>query len=77
MEDETAKDVPQEKKTEITNEILRLMDINGNNIIEREEFMYFTSNDGGKEKGVLPDFGTGPGHHWDIEMEYEIHHWEK
>jgi hypothetical protein len=28
----------------------------------------------GKE---LPDFGLGPGHHWDMEMEYEIHHWEK
>ncbi|RDL37249.1 uncharacterized protein BP5553_04682 [Venustampulla echinocandica] len=77
MEDETAKDVPEEKKTEIANEVLRLIDTNGNNVVERDEWMYFTSNDGGKEKGTLPDFGTGPGHHWDIEMEYEIHHWEK
>jgi hypothetical protein len=25
----------------------------------------------------LPDFGYGPGHHGDIEYEYEIHHFEK
>ena len=25
----------------------------------------------------LPDFGFGPGHHGDIEYEYEIHHFEK
>ncbi|TVY54691.1 putative calcium-binding protein [Lachnellula suecica] len=73
MEDETAKDVPQSKKDEITREILKLMDSNENGIVEREEFMAFVVD----KKGTLPDFGTGPGHHWDIEMEYEIHHWEK
>ena len=73
MEDETAKDVPQEKKDEIIREISKLMDTNNNNIVEREEFMAFVND----RKGALPDFGTGPGHHWDIEMEYEIHHWEK
>jgi len=30
-----------------------------------------------KSKVVLPDFGTGPGHHGDDEWEYEIHHFEK
>jgi hypothetical protein len=25
----------------------------------------------------LPDFGHGPGHHGDMEYEYEIHHFEK
>ena len=73
MEDETAKDVPQSKKDEIIHEISKLMDTNNNNIVEREEFMAFVND----RKGTLPDFGTGPGHHWDIEMEYEIHHWEK
>ncbi|TVY33317.1 putative calcium-binding protein [Lachnellula subtilissima] len=73
MEDQTAKDVPQSKKDEIIREITKLMDTNNNNIVEREEFMAFVVD----RKGALPDFGTGPGHHWDIEMEYEIHHWEK
>lgn len=73
MEDETAKDVPQSKKDAIIKEMMTIMDSNGNEIIEREEFMAFVVD----RKGTLPDFGTGPGHHWDIEMEYEIHHWEK
>ncbi|KAJ5054039.1 uncharacterized protein L3040_000324 [Drepanopeziza brunnea f. sp. 'multigermtubi'] len=73
MEDETAKDVPQSKKDEIVTQIMKLMDTNGNGIVERSEWIAFTQ-DG---KGTLPDFGTGPGHHWDMEIEYEIHHWEK
>ncbi|KAI9055736.1 hypothetical protein LZ554_000677 [Drepanopeziza brunnea f. sp. 'monogermtubi'] len=73
MEDETAKDVPQSKKDEILAQIMKLMDTNANGIVERSEWTAFTQ-DG---KGTLPDFGTGPGHHWDMEIEYEIHHWEK
>ena len=72
MEDESAKDVPQEKKDEIINEIMLLMDKNGNKVVERWEWDEYTR--AGKE---LPDFGLGPGHHWDMEMEYEIHHWER
>ncbi|OWO97384.1 hypothetical protein B2J93_3084 [Marssonina coronariae] len=73
MEDETAKDVPQSKKDEIRIEVMKLLDSNNNGIVEREEWMAFNL----ERKGTLPDFGTGPGHHWDMEMEYEIHHWEK
>ena len=51
---------------------MELMDKNGDGNVDKEEWMKFTG--GG---GTLPDFGLGPGHHWDIEMEYEIHHWEK
>jgi len=72
MEDESAKDVTEAKKNEVVDKIMELMDRNDNGLVEREEFMGFSNN-----KGVLPDFGLGPGHHWDIEMEYEIHHWEK
>ena len=72
MDDPSAKDVPQDKRDNIVNEIMRLMDTNGNRLIEKEEWLAFT--DAGKE---LPDFGLGPGHHWDMEMEYEIHHWER
>jgi hypothetical protein len=73
MDDPSAKDVPQEKKEEIVREVLKLMDSNNNGIVEREEWTDFTQ----ERKGTLPDFGLGPGHHWDIEIEYEIHHWEK
>jgi len=72
MEDETAKDVAQEKKDEIISEILKLIDENSNGVLEKEEWNRFT-----EKGGRLPDFGLGPGHHWDMEMEYEIHHWEK
>ncbi|TGO67574.1 hypothetical protein BOTNAR_0039g00100 [Botryotinia narcissicola] len=72
MEDETAKDVPQDKKDNILREILKLMDNNNNGQVEREEWDRYSG-----AGGLLPDFGLGPGHHWDIEMEYEIHHWQK
>jgi hypothetical protein len=73
MEDPSAKDVPQDKKDYVIREVMKLIDTNGNGVVEREEWLHFT----GEKKGLLPDFGLGPGHHWDMEMEYEIHHWEK
>ena len=73
MNDPSAKDVPQEKKDEILREVLKLMDHNENGQIDKHEWLQFT---GEGRKGTLPDFGLGPGHHWDMEMEYEIHHWE-
>ncbi|SZF05542.1 unnamed protein product [Blumeria hordei] len=69
MDDPSARDVPEMKKNEITRTILALVDKNANNIIEKSEFLEF--------EGALPEFGLGPGHHWDMETEYEIHHWEK
>lgn len=50
---------------------MQLLDHNGDGMITREEWMKFVA-----DGGVLPDFGTGPGHHGDDEYEYEIHHWE-
>lgn len=72
MDDPSAKDVPQDKKDNIVREVMRLIDTSGSGLIEKDEWMAFSN--AGKE---LPDFGLGPGHHWDMEMEYEIHHWEK
>ena len=72
MDDPSAKDVAQEKKDDLIKEIFRLLDVNGDKIVEHDEFMTFYARG-----QVLPDFGLGPGHHWDMEMEYEIHHWEK
>jgi hypothetical protein len=74
MDDPSAKDVPQEKKDEIIREVMKLMDNNSDGIIDKHEWLEFT---GEGRKGTLPDFGLGPGHHWDMETEYEIHHWEK
>ena len=73
MEDPSARYVSQEQKDKIVGDIMKMFDKNGNNLVEREEWMEVM----GEGKGTLPDFGLGPGHHWDIEMEYEIHHWEK
>ena len=66
------KEVSQEKKEEIIEKILGMIDGNRNNVVEKDEWMRFCED--GK---TLPDFGLGPGHHWDMETEYEIHHWEK
>lgn len=73
MDDPSAKDVSQEQKDQIVREILKMFDRNENGVVEREEWTDVV----GEGKGTLPDFGLGPGHHWDMEMEYEIHHWEK
>lgn len=72
MDDPSAVDVSQEKKDEILHDVLLAIDQNHNGIVEKWEWVRFSEF--GK---VLPDFGLGPGHHWDMEMEYEIHHWEK
>lgn len=70
--DESNKHVTEARKTEIVNEVLRLIDNNKDGVINRDEFEVFINH----ESGTLPDFGTGPGHHGDDEYEYEIHHWE-
>lgn len=52
--------------------ILELYDRDNSGTISRAEFIEVSA------KGVqLPDLGFGPGHHGDVEYEYEIHHWEK
>jgi hypothetical protein len=70
--DPTAKDIPQETRDRVVSVIMKLIDKDGNNRITRDEWMAFLDSG-----GTLPDLGTGPGHHGDIEYEYEIHHWEK
>ncbi|RKF55707.1 putative calcium-binding protein [Golovinomyces cichoracearum] len=69
MDDPSAKDVPEVKKSEVAKTILDLIDTNNDNLIDKREFIAF--------QGFLPDFGLGPGHHFDMETEYEIHHWQK
>jgi len=71
--DESNKDVPEERRVQIVQEILALIDANRDGRVSRDEFVRFIETDG----KTLPDMGTGPGHHGDDEYEYEIHHWEK
>ncbi len=54
LEDESQKDTPKEKRDEVVNEIMKLMDKDHDGQITHEEWMQF-NKDGGK----LPDFGVG------------------
>lgn len=70
--DESNKEVSAQRRTDIVNELMDLLDQDKDGVVSRDEWSQFTSS--GKR---LPDLGTGPGHHGDDEYEYEIHHWEK
>lgn len=72
LKDESTKDVPESKKQEVVDEVLKLFDADRSGTISMAEYII------GDARGQkLPDFGLGPGHHGDDEYEYEIHHFEK
>lgn len=50
LDDESTKDVSEEKREEVTREVYRLFDADHNGLIERAEFVH--------SKEVLPDFGV-------------------
>ncbi|KAF5014679.1 hypothetical protein F66182_14256 [Fusarium sp. NRRL 66182] len=61
-----------DQKENVVREVLKLFNPSGYGSVKRDEWMSQT------QAGFrLPDFGYGPGHHGDIEYEYEIHHFEK
>lgn len=61
-----------DQKENVVREVLKLFNPSGYGTVTRDEWMSQT------QAGFrLPDFGYGPGHHGDIEYEYEIHHYEK
>ncbi|KAG5993258.1 hypothetical protein E4U54_003416 [Claviceps lovelessii] len=70
--DRSNSDMTPERKVEIVQRVLQLLDANHDGVVEHDEFTDFMA-----KGGTLPDLGTGPGHHGDDEYEYEIHHWEK
>lgn len=72
LDDESNKDVSEERKVSAVREVFGVFDQGKTGFISRDEWMRLTAE--GKR---LPDFGLGPGHHGDMEYEYEIHHFEK
>ncbi|EAW13034.1 nucleobindin SSP120 [Aspergillus clavatus NRRL 1] len=72
MDDETNSKVSEERKQQALREVFSLFDTGNSGVITRDNWMRLVS------AGTrLPDLGFGPGHHGDIEYEYEIHHFEK
>ncbi|KAJ5719489.1 hypothetical protein N7493_007944 [Penicillium malachiteum] len=72
MDDESNKDMSETQKTDAIRQVFKLFDPDNTGFITQENWV----------KGIaagtkLPDLGCGPGHHGDIEYEYEIHHFEK
>jgi Ca2+-binding EF-hand superfamily protein len=72
MEDESNAALTEEQKQEALREVFSLFDPANTGFISRDNWMRLIAD------GVrLPDFGFGPGHHGDMEYEYEIHHFEQ
>lgn len=65
--------VPEEAKQTALRQIFSIFDPDRSGVITREAFVRLTAQEGKQ----LPDVGLGPGHHGDLEYEYEIHHFEK
>ncbi|CAF9940147.1 MAG: hypothetical protein HETSPECPRED_002179 [Heterodermia speciosa] len=72
LNDESARDTPDEKRREVIQDVLDRFDRDRDGFITKMEFI-----DAWREGQRLKDFGLGPGHHGDDEYEYEIHHFEK
>ncbi|KAL3472115.1 hypothetical protein BJX99DRAFT_236133 [Aspergillus californicus] len=72
MIDESNAGLSEQRKQEALREVFSLFDPASTGFISRDNWMRLIGD------GVrLPDFGFGPGHHGDIEYEYEIHHFEQ
>ncbi|KZZ89527.1 EF hand domain containing protein [Ascosphaera apis ARSEF 7405] len=72
MDDSSNSGVSEDRKQQALREIFAVFDPWRTGSITRDEFVQLSLS--GKK---LPDVGLGPGHHGDIEYEYEIHHFEK
>lgn len=72
LDDDSLSDVIGATKDEAVAKVMSIFDPDATGQITRPEFLQHI-----KAGKALPDFGLGPGHHGDIEYEYEIHHFEK
>lgn len=70
--DESTQHIPDADKASAVEKVLSLYDADRSGTISYAEFTVASA------KGItIPDFGFGPGHHGDMEEEYELHHYEK
>lgn len=72
LNDESNAGVSEDKKQEAVRKVFELFDTGNTGFIDREDWLAGIAAD-----KRLPDLGYGPGHHGDIEYEYEIHHFEQ
>lgn len=72
LDDESNSRASEARKQEAVITVFKLFDPHDTGYITRDEWLKAIA--AGKR---LPDLGFGPGHHGDIEYEYEIHHFEK
>lgn len=62
----------EDRKRQAVQDVLSLFDPGKTGTVTRDDWLRLIAS------GVrLPDFGFGPGHHGDLEYEYEIHHFEQ
>ncbi|KAJ5152390.1 hypothetical protein N7492_010685 [Penicillium capsulatum] len=72
LDDESNNGVDESRKAAAVQSVLDLFDPENFGSISRDGWLRAL------QTGTrLPDLGFGPGHHGDIEYEYEIHHFEK
>ncbi|KAJ5690300.1 hypothetical protein N7462_004692 [Penicillium macrosclerotiorum] len=72
IDDESNKGVSESRKESAVRAVFDLFDPQNTGFIKRDAWLKAVA------AGTrLPDLGFGPGHHGDIEYEYEIHHFEK
>lgn len=72
LDDASTASVSDAQKQEVVREVFALFDPLKSGVISFSDWMRLSQ--AGRK---LPDFGLGPGHHGDMEYEYEIHHFEK
>ncbi|KAF7716624.1 Uncharacterized protein PECH_006485 [Penicillium ucsense] len=72
LDDESNKSASESSKESAVRAVFDLFDPQHTGLISRDNFVK-TIAAGTR----LPDLGFGPGHHGDLEYEYEIHHFEK
>lgn len=60
------------QKSDVVQRVLAVFDLAKTGTVTRNDFLHEIARG-----SRLPDFGYGPGHHGDLEYEYEIHHYEK
>lgn len=72
LDDVSNSAIGEDKKQQVVQQVLSLFDRSNLGVVTHNDWIQMIH--AGKR---LPNFGLGPGHHGDIEYEYEIHHFEK